>query len=142
MQPTWLSSSVCLGVFMTLWWSHLLTVTGKLTHKSSALHSNSPLYLHTNHSLHAQSILTNRFPAVLVTAGFFLEEEALWEPQGAVLSLPTCDQHAYHQDHQQEQRGDAHQHQLAPLKSIRWDNDFLTLRKDREDTITQWPIKG
>lgn len=55
-------------------------------------------------SLHAQGILAHRFSAVLVTARFLLEEEALREPECAVLTFAAGNQHAHHQDYQQEQR--------------------------------------
>lgn len=71
-----------------------------------------------SHSLHAQRVLAHRLPAVLVAAGLLLEEEALGEPKGAVLSLAAGDQHAQREDDQQEGDGDHYQHQLDPLRQV------------------------
>lgn len=104
-----------------------------LVKKSSFLRSspNNITGMLTDHLLQSQGILTHRLPAVLVAAGLLLEEEALREPEGTVLSLSTSNQHAYQEDDQKEKRSDPHQHQLAPLRNWRWKYIFFTCGKDK-----------
>lgn len=70
------------------------------------------------HSLHAQSVLSHRFSAVLVTAGVLLKEEAFGEPERAVFTFAPGNQHSHHHDDHQEEHCDANQKQLSPLRHL------------------------
>lgn len=72
--------------------------------------------LNTKDLLHSQGILADRLPAVLIATWFLFREEALREPEGAVLSLSASNQHAYHKDDQKEESTHPHQRQLDPRK--------------------------
>lgn len=78
------------------------------------------------YSLHAQGVLSDRLAAVLVAAGLLLEEEALGEPERAVLPLAARDEHAQYQDDEQEEGRHSHQHQLAQLEHGRGPRHGLT----------------
>lgn len=90
-------------------------IPNRVANASKSRQHHKCYHLDTNNLLHSQSILAHGFPAVLVAAGFFLEEEALREPKVTVFSLSTSNQHAYHKDDQKEKRSYPHHHQLGPL---------------------------